>query len=101
MNHTPLFDALEGQRLKEQGMSLAAGKRHDALESAKDWAKYLAKREGEITIDHVYAECPLVDLLGNAAGNVFRGPDWEFTGKWVKSTRVSNHGRFIRVWRLK
>jgi hypothetical protein len=40
------------------------------------------------------------DLLGNAWGSIFRGKEWECIG-WRKSTRVSNHARAIRIWRLK
>jgi hypothetical protein len=29
--------------------------------------------------------------LGNAAGSVFRGKEWRFTGRYIKSSRVSRH----------
>lgn len=40
-----------------------------------------------------------IDSLGPAAGAIFRGKDWEFTGQRVTSARVSNHAREIKVWR--
>ncbi len=39
--------------------------------------------------------------LGNAAGALFRGPDWQWSGEWIQSERVSNHHRMIRKWRLR
>jgi len=38
--------------------------------------------------------------LGNAAGSIFAGKRWKFTGDRVKSRRPSAHAREIKVWRL-
>jgi hypothetical protein len=37
--------------------------------------------------------------LGNAAGSLFRGGDWEWTGRRVKSARVHAHANELKVWR--
>lgn len=39
--------------------------------------------------------------LGPAAGSLFRGGEWEFTGNWKKSKRPTNHSSDLRVWRLR
>lgn len=38
--------------------------------------------------------------LGNAAGAMFKGSQWEFVG-FAKSDRVIGHGNTIRKWRLR
>jgi hypothetical protein len=38
--------------------------------------------------------------LGNAAGQIFRGAEWEFV-EWRESKRPSNHARPVRAWRLR
>jgi hypothetical protein len=45
-----------------------------------------------------YGEEP--ELLGNAAGSIFRGVEWECVG-WKQSERKTNHARAIRIWRLR
>ncbi len=37
--------------------------------------------------------------LGSAAGSIFSGKEWVFTGRMVASTRPSSHGEWIKVWR--
>ena len=100
-----LFDAHEATLQKELGMARAEANRAEALEWAQRAAFTIAVRNGTVCIDDVYI---LMDAfgghperLGNAAGSVFDKRRFEFTGRWVKSKRVSNHGRWIRVWRLK
>lgn len=39
--------------------------------------------------------------LGNAAGAMFLSAEWEFTGQWVPSDRVSRRANMLRVWRLR
>lgn len=104
---TLIFDLEEGERLRDAGIAQAADTigRKFLLELAQDIATLYAQNYGTVTYDHVYAEMVAKgynpDLLGNAAGNVFRGKEWEFSGEWKQSTRVSNHARAIRVWRLR
>lgn len=98
-----IWDEVEAQRLKHRGKTFAALNRADALAAAKLAAYDLAFDKGEVTADDVYQALDLLDqeALGNAAGSVFKGKDWIWTGEWRASTRVSNHGRFLRVWRLR
>lgn len=102
-----LFDLPQGQELKEKGMDLAADNRAQALASAKRLAIDIATRNPnrECCIDDV--QKALINLgyvpgvLGMAAGSVFKGRRWIFSGRWVQTERSSSHARDIRVWILK
>jgi len=97
-----LFDAIESAELKEQ--ALAKIDSADVLTLARQCAKEWAKRFGTVNADIVGIEMSErydIATLGPAAGALFRGPEWEFTGQRVLSSRVSNHSREIKVWRLK
>lgn len=101
------FDLPEGERLRDEGISLAkeAYSRKALVEKAREIAIELANLHWDVTADDVFEEMIKRDLhpelLGNGAGSIFRGDDFEFTGEWRKSKRVSNHARQNRVWRLK
>ncbi len=99
----PYIDLAEGERRKKEGMEFAASNRRLALEAAKELAITLARVNGTVTADDVYRGLLRWERqsLGNAAGSIFRGKEWEWTGRFVKSKRVSNHARVIREWRLK
>lgn len=95
----------EGERLKASGMKRAIGShdRQTALQQARRIAEKFAKQRMAkwATIDDVLQYKPdLRELLGNAAGSVFKDGRWRFL-RYVKSERPSNHGRVIRVWQLK
>ena len=99
-----LFDLAEAQRLKEEGMASAAANKHDLLKHARHVAKQIAmlRDSRTVTADDVsraFAREGVTDSLGNAAGSIFRGKDWEFTGERVNSQRKTNHSREIKVWR--
>jgi len=99
-----LFDLAEAQRLKEEGMASAAANKHDLLNHARHVAKQIAmlRDSRTVTADDVsraFVKEGITDSLGNAAGSIFRGKDWEFTGERVNSQRKTNHSREIKVWR--
>ena len=104
------FNLVEGDRRKRRGKDLAALPRDYELGVARQVALMLALRDPEretdaarvmehLSLNHAHI------ALGNAAGSIFTGAfaglRWEFSGKWIKSNRVSAHSRMIRVWRLK
>lgn len=99
-----------GIQLKLDGMKRAKRKRSLVLQQAKLIAGRIAARRQsrECSIDDVYEYMENVyeglhfhpRALGNAAGSVFKGSEWEFV-RFEPSTRPSNHGRIIRVWRLR
>jgi hypothetical protein len=107
MKHTieavTLFDAAESQRRKEIGCELAAAARKQKLQVAQEIANELAKQHGSVHMDMVAAEmlsrgCD-PNELGNAAGTIFKGKQWMWTGEFVASHRVSRHSGLLRVWR--
>jgi hypothetical protein len=100
----PTFDKAASQAKKKDGMATAANNRPAALALAKFIAERLAREHGTVNADMVGRELKLkhgIESLGGAAGSIFRDSCWEWTGEWVKSARVTNHSRMLRVWRLK
>ena len=93
------FNLEEGLAAKEAILNLLGDVHEDRLEEARAVARAFAMRNGVVNADDVQAETGI--SLGPAAGSLFRGTEWQFTGQWVPSARVTNHGRMLRVWRLK
>ena len=91
---------------KEKGMAKAAANRRHALNRAREIALRLASDGREISADDIYNYFAFAGMLHlemelwNAAGSIFRGKEWEFV-RFKRSERESNHGRIIRVWRLR
>jgi len=99
-----MFDSAEGERLKREGMQLAAKSRPDQLAAARKIAKYLCVRDGSTNADEVLrlmAERYGIKTLGNAAGSLFTGGGFAWTGEFVKSERKHAHSNLLRVWRLR
>jgi hypothetical protein len=95
--------AKEAEVAKETGITLAAEKRAEILQVGRGLAETLAKKNGGRT----NAEDVVIELekqgydsrdLGPAAGALFRGKKWRFTGEWHKPVRVNAHASQIRVW---
>jgi len=97
-----LFDWAEGQRRKDGGKESAAdSSKH--LELARRIARALAMKHGTTHADavgRVLSETYGIQTLGPAAGSLFSGSDWSFTGERITSSRKKNNGREIKVWRL-
>ena len=97
------FDKRASLALKDEGM-LAAASVSSHLVLARKIASRLAVERGETNADQVGRILKRdygIESLGPAAGSLFKGPEWEFTGRRVLSARKKNHGREIKVWRLK
>ncbi len=101
---TSLFDIPLGNKLKEDGMDIAAQNRAAELKIAKRLAIDIATQHPDrlCTIDDVQRKLIPMDInLGLAAGSVFKDKDlWEFTGRHIKTQRTSSHRRDIKIWRL-
>lgn len=95
MSAYPLFDAAASEALKEAGMELAADNRD--LATARRIVRNVAASRTSL---EATADDNPIDL-GPAAGSLFFGEEWEFTGRRVKSARITNHARELKVWRLK
>lgn len=106
----PLFDAAESRRYAEAGIAIATENRTAILLEAKAAAR-------EIALSRMSRECSAddvaerwfrllgkesakrkVEMLGNAAGGIFKGREWEFI-RYENSVRIQAHARTIRVWR--
>jgi hypothetical protein len=102
-----LFDLSAGEAAKERGKTRAATCRNSILTLAREAVrcKALSRRDRIATVDDAYLWLVEIgkedDVLGNAAGALFRGAEWECTPMWTASRRKSNHGRMVRVWRLR
>lgn len=98
------FDRAAGERLKLDGMQRAA--EHSTwLDVAREVAKRIARSNPERETHSDEVAVALMDMggptsLGPAAGSLFKGHEWEFTGRRIRSARISNHARELKVWRL-
>jgi hypothetical protein len=101
--HTPsLFDAIAGEAAKRSGMERTAGSHAHALQQARQIAEALACKFHSVTSDHVGVELDRLGIpVGPWMGSLFQGSAWVFTGERRKSCRASNHGRELKVWRLR
>jgi hypothetical protein len=104
-DHLPLFDRAASIAAKDEGIKRAADNKASLLAFARKQAIEVAREKGEITADDVQARLfekgISVRALGNAAGSLFRGKQWEWTGRFKLSERVHAHRNPLRVWRLK
>ena len=98
------FNAKESRDRKRIGMARAAVNRNVLLDKAREIARFLAQRDGETNADAVSQELMqrgYPDCIGPAAGSIFKTSEWIFTGRFVNSTRITNHSRLLRVWALR
>jgi len=106
----PLFDAVASEAAKDDGRDAAEASlpvwNRNLMEAARSVARALAHQNGTVTADDVVLRFArnrinLTAKLGNAMGSLFRGDEWEFTGRYVKSERVHAHSNLLRVWKLR
>ena len=100
------FDLSAGVAAREAGMAQAAMNRSEILDIARRLIRQAALGRVDRTATADDASEGLARMgfpanaLGNAAGSLFRGKDWQFTDQWSPSHRITNHGHQNRVWRL-
>lgn len=103
----PLFDPKESEQLKIVGMHKAESRKFSLLEFTRKGLREIARSRPDRTVtaddaaQYLVSKGISVHALGSAAGSLFRGSEWEFTGDLVKSQRVHAHSNLLRVWRLK
>lgn len=104
---TQTYSLFAAQVARDAGMAQAASCRNPLVEMVRGHLRKLATDRADhlVTADDAYRYLTQIGeserALGNAAGALFRSTEWEATGCWTPSTRVSNHARMLRVWRLK
>jgi hypothetical protein len=96
------FNFTESIAARDRGMTIAADNNRDLLTQAREIAVSIARRKGTVTADDVAyeMECRELPPLGNAAGSLFKGKRWTWTGQRIKSARVHAHANELKVWRL-
>jgi len=93
---------------KKFGMESAATNQAQLLLVARDSAVWVANNLNPetktATSDDVAYRMQYLGYhygdLGNAAGSIFKGKQWRFTGDRIQSRRPAAHAREIKVWRL-
>ena len=99
------FDTTLARALKEEGLTRASTSREDILALGRQLCVMAALKRNSRTATADDATRGFkryglpADSLGPAAGALFRGPQWQFTGIWRTSLRTTNHARQNRVWR--
>tara|TARA_R110002167_G_scaffold65480_2_gene185304 strand:+ start:10012 stop:10329 length:318 start_codon:yes stop_codon:yes gene_type:complete len=88
-----------GLELKTAGMEAAAESQKEKLERARDAAVEIALSRDDRCC-HMDLVREKVGDLGPAAGSLFKGPMWRFTGQRILSQLPANHAREIKVWQL-
>lgn len=101
---TPLLDLAEGLHRKEAGMNIAAENNATILVEAKNVARDLGRRNRkraisadnvmEVMVSRGYGQ----KCLGNAAGSLFSGRDWQWSGDRIKSKRPHAHANELKTW---
>lgn len=101
-----IFSFEKGLRLKREGMARAATNRASLLKLARWLAVEIAESRTSRIVSMDDVQAALVDLgisdraLGNAAGSVFKGGKWAWTGSRIQSLRPHAHRNEIKTWRL-
>ena len=86
--------------LRDRGIRQCADNNQHFLEVARNVARQIAMRKGDVTSDDVRRECPINPLHHNCWGGIWDGA-WKWTGEYRTSHIVSRHGDPQKVWRLK
>jgi hypothetical protein len=98
-----LFDYAQSIQKRDKGMATACQKRMDVLKKVREIALSMACWKN-ITADDVRKEYEYRggnwSDLGNAAGSIFKGKQWQCVG-FENSTVTTSHARALRVWALK
>ena len=105
MESPDLFDFSASISAKREGMDLAADNREADLALARRVAVGIAMASPDRTCHADQVGRALkrdygIASLGPAAGSIFKGAQWQFTGERVLSVRATNHARELKVWRL-
>lgn len=94
----------EGERLKREGMRIAAMPKESQLGYARELAVEIALAgDGTCHADLVAAALEKEGRppLGDAAGSLWLKHVWEFSGRYHLSERPASHRNRLMVWRLK
>ena len=104
-NQPGLFDRRTGLNAKREGMARAADGQPALLDIAREIAVELALGDPHQETNADQVGIRMMNLgyprsIGPAAGSIFRGSEWEFTGRRKLSSRITNHARELKIWRF-
>lgn len=97
------FDLIESLRLKDCGITASENGygAYDWVLAARGAAFYLAAADGSVTINDVLRFCPKPPhVSSNAIGSVMRDKRFKCIG-YQPTSKISGHGRIIKIWALK
>jgi hypothetical protein len=95
------FNLEAGREDRDLGMEIAASNKEWGIAIARREARRIALECGTVNINDVQRAISAYGVkLGNAAGSVFKGKEWERVG-FGQADRVSSHARVISIWRLR
>ncbi len=100
----PLFDGVAALQARDDALDRVEANHADWLGQARAEARRIARLHGTVTADAVRAVMEAKGLRPrhyNAWGAVFRRSEFEWTGKWHRSSVRKGNGNMQRVWRLR
>ena len=90
------------KRKKERGMKGSAAKNSEYLRMAREVARRVLARDGDVDADRVRFELEARGLVlpsGGWWGSLFAGDEWTWTGKLVACKHKGSRARQIKLWR--
>lgn len=90
------------QGKKHRGMKGSAAKNSEFLEIARESARRVLARDGDVDADRVRFELEARGLVlpsGGWWGSLFAGDEWTWTGKLVACKHKGSRARQIKLWR--
>jgi hypothetical protein len=104
MSVNQLFQEVKIAPKSKIGITPTQRRKLTPIQLARRVAARLCKLEGSTDADRVGAVLWRdygIKSLGPLAGAIFKDDQFEFAGLMVPSSRLSNHSRKLKVWKLK
>ena len=94
-----LFEYSAGIAKREAGLNLVSAHNSDYLAKARSTAEYIARTQGEVSINEVrrVLGAPPPSVNPNVLGAVFRGKHWRKVGH-TQTTHAEGHARTVGVY---
>ena len=98
-----IFDLQSGIRGRDAGIERVISNNECFSSTMRGIARLIARRKGIVSSDDLREMASAYGIRPNhenAWGGIFRGNEWQAVG-FIQSALPSNHGRFVRSWKLK
>ncbi len=100
------FNGVRSNRAKHRGIRKAANSKPKELAVCRKIAVRIAKRRisncctaNDVAWELNKRDIDMNEYLDHAAGALFKGSNWQWTGQFRKSTRVRSHSNLLKQWR--